>query len=121
PAGPAGGSEQPTLHILDVRLGKDLPETGDRIQGEPVWRADGRSFFYSRQQKLTADMSSTQQNDNPRDYLHVLGRAFDDDPPIVGRGVSDAAFSLTPTESPYVITVPGSRYAIAFVSAGDDP
>ena len=116
----AGGSEQRTLHIFDVRLGKDLPETGDRIQGEPVWRADGRSFFYSRQQKLTADMSSTQQNDNPRDYLHVLGRAFDDDPPIVGRGVSDEAFSLAPTEFADVMTAPRSRYAIAFVFAGTD-
>ena len=116
----AGGSEQRTLHILDVRLGRDLPETGDRIRGNPVWRADGRSFFYSRQQKLTADMSSTQENDNPRDYLHVLGRAFDDDPPIVGRGVSDEAFSLAPTEFADVMTAPRSRYAIAFVFAGTD-
>ena len=117
----AGGSEQSTVHILDVRAGKDLPETADRVQADPAWRADGRSFFYKRSQKLTADMPAAQKWNNPRDYIHVLGRAFDDDPPIVGRGVSDAAFSLTPTESPYVITVPGSRYAIAFVSAGDDP
>src|SRR6185437_11374637 len=94
--------------------------TADRVQADPAWRADGRSFFYKRSQKLTADMPAAQKWNNPRDYIHVLGRAFDDDPPIVGRGVSDAAFSLTPTESPYVITVPGSRYAIAFVSAGDD-
>ena len=115
----AGGSEQSTLHILDVQARKDLPETADRADN-PVWRADGRSFFYRRAQKMTAGMSAGQKWNNPRDYIHVLGRAFDDDPPIVGRDVSDAAFSLTPIESPYVITVPGSRYAIAFVSAGDD-
>lgn len=115
----AGGSQQSTLHILDVQARKDLPETADRADN-PVWRADGRSFFYRRAQKMTAGTPAGQEWNNPRDYIHVLGRAFDDDPPIVGRGVSDAAFSLTPTERPYVMTAPSSRYAIAFVSAGTD-
>jgi prolyl oligopeptidase len=116
----AGGSEQSTLHILDVQAGKDLPETADRVQDDPVWRADSRSFFYPRAQKLTADKPPAERWNNPRVYVHVLGRAFDDDPPIVGRGVSDPAISLAPTEIPRVMTVPGSRYAIAFVFAGAD-
>jgi prolyl oligopeptidase len=116
----AGGSEQSTLHILDVEAGRDLPETADRAD-DPVWRADGRSFFYWRAQKLRADMPAAQKWNNPRDYIHVLGRAFDDDPPIVGRGVSDAAFALTPTERPYVMTAPSSHYAIALIYAGTDP
>ena len=108
------------LHVFDVQAGKDLPETADRDPDDPVWRTDSRSFFYRRQQKLTADMPPTEKNNNPREYLHVLGRAFDDDPPIVGRGVSDAEISLAPTEFPTVMTVPRSRYAIAFVFAGTD-
>ncbi|MFI5229076.1 MAG: prolyl oligopeptidase family serine peptidase [Gemmatimonadales bacterium] len=116
----AGGSEQSTLHILDVKTGKDLPETAERVQADPVWRADGRSFFYTRSQKVTADMPGAQQWNGPRDFIHVLGRAFDDDPPIVGRGVSDEAFSLAPAEFADVMTAPRSRYAIAFVFAGTD-
>jgi prolyl oligopeptidase len=117
----AGGSEQNTLHILDTQESKDLPETADRAQSEDsVWLPDSRSFFYSRKQKMTADKPPTQKNNNPHDYLHVVGRAFDDDPPIFGRGVSDAAITLAPTEIPSVTTVPGSRYSIAFVFAGTD-
>jgi prolyl oligopeptidase len=103
-----------------VEARKDLPETAERVQDDPVWRADSRSFFYPRAHKLTADMPPTEKWNNPRDYIHVIGRAFDDDPPIVGHGVSGAAIPLAPAEIPRVMTVPDSRYAIAFVFAGTD-
>ncbi|MEO6967329.1 MAG: prolyl oligopeptidase family serine peptidase [Rhodanobacteraceae bacterium] len=117
----AGGSEETVLHILDVQAGKDLPETADRADGGPHWRADSKSFFYSRQQKLESGMPKTAKYQNERAYLHTMGHSFDEDPPILGRGVSDTAFAMTPDEFPEIVTSPNSHYAIAMVSPGTDP
>jgi len=116
----AGGSEESVLHIYDAQAGRDLPETADRADGSLGWRADSRSFFYQRGQKIEPGMPTTAKFENGRVYLHVLGRAFDDDPPILGRDLSDA-IAMTPNEYPEIATAPGSHYAIAFVSTGTDP
>jgi prolyl oligopeptidase len=119
----AGGSEESVLHVLDVKAGKDLVETADRIDGDvtaPFWRADSRSFFYSRDLKSAPGIPDAAKRQNKPVYLHALGRSFDADPPIVGRGVSDAAFVLTPDELPEIVTAPGSRYAVAIISSGTD-
>ena len=117
----AGGSEESLLHIYDVRSGKDLAEIADRAYGDPpFWRADSRSFFYPRGQKLEPGMPKTAKLENARVYLHVIGRSFEDDPPILGRGLGDAV-AMTPIEFPEIYAAPGSRYAIAFISPGTDP
>jgi len=74
----AGGSEEGVLHIYDAQAGKDLPETANRAGGDSFWRADSRSFFYPRGQKMEPGMPKTAEDENGRTYLHVLGRAFDD-------------------------------------------
>ena len=118
----AGGSFESVLHILDVNAGRDLPETADGSYGDaPYWRADDKSFFYSRWQKLAPGMPSTAKRENGRAYLHVLGHSFDNDRPIMGRGVRNAAITMAPVEIPEVVTLPGSNYAIAFVWQGTDP
>ena len=117
----AGGSEDGTWHIFDTRTGKNLPETADRAgNSEPAWLADGRSFFYIREQKLTGDMPATAKYENASVYLHVVGRSFDLDPAVVGHGLSDAALPLTASEYPYVLTLPGSDYAVVLVSPGTE-
>lgn len=118
----AGGSLESVLHILDVNAGKDLPETADGSYGDaPYWRADDKSFFYSRWQKLAPGTPSTAKFENGRVYLHVLGQSFDNDQPILGRGVRNAAITLAPVEMPEVVTSPDSNYAIVFVWQGTDP
>ncbi len=120
----AGGSEESVLHVYDVEARKDLPETADRIDGDiqpPSWLSDSRSFFYSRDQKVAADMPASAKKENKRVYLHTLGRSFDADPPVIGRGVSDAAIAMTKVEIAEIVTRPGSRYAVAYVSPGTDP
>ena len=114
----AGGDGQPVLHVYDVRACNDLPETADRNFGDPQWRNDNVSFFYARGQK--ADRRTTARLKNERVYLHVLGRTFDDDPPILGHGISDATVAITPDEPPEIVTAPGSHYAIARIQRGND-
>jgi prolyl oligopeptidase len=117
----AGGSEESVLHIYDVQAGKDLPETADRAYGYPsFWRADSRSFFYRRTQKIESGMPKTAKYANGRVYLHRLGHEFDDDPPILGLGVSAPSIALTPMDWLEIVTAPGSRYAIAMISPGTE-
>src|SRR6185437_12882599 len=117
----AGGSEEPVLHILDTLTGKELPETADRVYLDPAfWRPGSRSFFYTRGQQLAKDMPASAKLQNMRVYLHVLGHPFDDDPAVLGRGLSDAAIALAAVEFPEVVTAPGSQYAIAMLSPGTD-
>ncbi|MDQ2929808.1 MAG: prolyl oligopeptidase family serine peptidase [Gemmatimonadota bacterium] len=116
----AGGSGESVLHVLDAQAGRDLAETADRALSDPYWRADVKSFFYTREQKLAPGMPKPAEEENSRVYLHVIGRAFDNDPPILGRGVSDASIAMTPVEAAEVVTRPGSRFAVAFVVPGTD-
>jgi prolyl oligopeptidase len=117
----AGGSEESVLHVFDVAAGKDLTGTADRARFDPPFWRDGKSFFYARLQKLAQDMPETAKLENSRVYLHALGHRFDDDPPILGRGGSDAMIALALDEYPEIVTAPGSRYAIAIVSPGTEP
>ena len=44
-----GGSEKTTLHVVDARTGRLLPDVIERaIAIAPSWRDDGRSFYYFR-------------------------------------------------------------------------
>lgn len=118
----AGGSEHGVLYVLDVTSNKNLAETDDHTSsGPPFWLADSRAFFHTRRQKFEPGMPQTAKYQNARAGLHLLGHSYDDDTPLIGRGVSDASVALTPTEFPEIATVPGSRYAVAFVSPGSDP
>lgn len=117
----AGGSEQSVLHILDTRAGKDLAEIADRAGlSEPSWRTDSRSFFYTREQKLTADMPATAKYENARVFLHIVGQSFDIDSVVVGRGVSETTLPIVASEYPFVLALPGSDFAIALVSPGTE-
>ena len=54
----ASGSEQTTLKVYDLLLGRDLPVSIDRIEAEyalPYWLPDGKSFGYSRLRQIPAD------------------------------------------------------------------
>ncbi len=42
------GSEFYTIHVRDLETGQDLPDTVPDMEGQPVWSADGRSFYYIR-------------------------------------------------------------------------
>lgn len=112
-----GGSKQALLHILETRTGENLDEIADREgTSAPFWRADSRSFSYTREQKITADMLATAKKENARVYLHIVGQSFDMDPVVVGRGINDATLPLAATEYPYALTLHGSNYAVALIS-----
>ena len=116
-----GGSENSVIHILDTESGKESPETIDRCEDAgPSWRADGKSFFYRREEKLAPGANETDRYLNSRALLHVVGTDPGKDVPIIGTGVAGSP-ALTPASLPFVVVIPGSRYALAVISPGAIP
>lgn len=113
-----GGSEDATIHILEVDTGRELPETIDRgMLGAISWRTDNRSFFYNRLQKLGLGQPATDYEQKSIDYLHVLGTDMDKDAPVFGFGLSPRA-EIAATDLPFLLTTANSRWAIGYVAHG---
>jgi len=113
-----GGSENSTIRVVETATGRLLPDAITRTQyASPAWREDSRSFYYSRLQELAANAPPTAIYENERVYLHVLGSDAEQDPRIFGPGVSP---SIEIPRAGFVgmATTPGSKYALAFYSAG---
>ncbi len=110
-----GGSENSTIHILDVATGKTLDAPIDRTRfGGPSWLPDGRSFFYSRLPK-TPDGQPTELQSVV--YRHRLGTSPDEDKPVFGYNVSPKA-AVAPSDISFVGAALASPYALGVVEHG---
>jgi prolyl oligopeptidase len=113
-----GGSENDTIRVVETATGRVLPDTISRTQyGNPAWRSDGASFYYSRLQLPAPGAPPTAIYENQHVYLHVLGTDPEHDTAVFGPGV-DAATAVPADGFNGVGTVPGQPYLIAFHSAG---
>ena len=119
-----GGSEASVLRVLDVASGKGLAESIDRAHDSTItWRADNRSFFYFKFNKVAPDTPASETEFNARTYLHVVGRGADGeaDALVFGRGVSKLA--VPEGQVTYVLGAPQSNWAVAVANhnADDNP
>jgi prolyl oligopeptidase len=84
-----GGSEESVLHVLQAATGKVLPDSIDRAEfASPSWLPDGKSFFYTRAQKLAADAPPTAKYQRLKVYRHTLGGDPDTEPLVFGFGAN---------------------------------
>ncbi|MDQ2735814.1 MAG: hypothetical protein M3Y55_12710, partial [Pseudomonadota bacterium] len=116
-----GGSEASVLRVLDLASGKDLAESIARAHDSRItWRADNRSFFYFKFNKVTPDTPPSQTEFNARTYLHVVGLGADGetDTLVFGRGVSELA--VPEGQVTYVLGAPQSSWAVAVANHNDD-
>ena len=113
-----GGSEDATIHVVDVATGHEFPETIDRGWfGNPQWLLDGRGFYHNRMQKMLPGMPPTERELKSKVYLHMLGTDPEKDRTIFGYEVSPRV-KVAPTDIPFVITQPGSPYAFGGLAHG---
>ncbi len=84
-----GGSEQGTLHFIEVDTGKELSDTIPRVQyptggGSVAWTADGSGVFYTRYphqgERAEADLNFYQQV-----WFHRLGTPVAEDKLEIGQ------------------------------------
>ena len=110
-----GGSEEASLHLLDLRTGKPLPEVIDRgRQAVPSWSPTGDVVFYTRMKARYADAA-----DRFRDMMVLAHRPGDDigrDRPVAtGVGlVSQYGREAWVT----IVGQPGADYLLAQSSSG---
>src|SRR5205823_2038646 len=114
-----GGSEDATIHIVDVATGRETGEMIDRgWWGYPAWLPDGsRSFFHNRMQKMLPGMPATEREQKSKVYLHVVGTDPETDRLVFGYEVSPRV-KIVPTDLPFVWTQVGSPYAFGMVAHG---
>jgi prolyl oligopeptidase len=113
----AAGSEDAVLHVFDTGTGRETGDVIDRAQfGSPAWMPDGRSLFYNRLQKTTPNSAPTDRYLNSRTYLHILGADPEKDKLVFGVGVSTV--KVDPTDIPFVLTSPGTPYALGIIAHG---
>jgi prolyl oligopeptidase len=80
------GSEMSTLHILETKTGKLLPDTIERTRAASIaWKIDNSGFYYTRYPKK-GDVPEGQEMYNRHVFYHELGSDPATDPPIFGEG-----------------------------------
>jgi prolyl oligopeptidase len=113
-----GGSEESVMRIIDTTTGNTLPERIDRVEyGSPAWSANSKTFFYNRFAKLAPGAPETAKYLNSGLWHHAVGTLVVRDLPILSVGLNPTV-SLTPVDSPFMLTAPGSGWAIAVISHG---
>ncbi len=114
----AGGSENSVMEVIETATGKELPDRIDRAQfGAISWRKDGKSFYYTRLQKLSPDAPPTDKYLKIRVYLHTLGSNPDDEPAVFGFGVS-GSIAVQPADASFVLQSTASPWAVAVIAHG---
>ncbi len=85
------GSEMSTLHIIETKTGRILPDTIERTRAASVaWKLDNSGFYYTRYPKK-GDVPGGQEMYNRHVYYHELtndpeDHPEDSDPLIFGQG-----------------------------------
>jgi len=84
------GSEDGTLHIIDVASGKERPDIITRVSyptggGSLAWRADSKGFWYTRYPG--PERPAQEQHFFQRLYFHVLGQDPLADSLVLGNGL----------------------------------
>ena len=112
------GNEDASLYVIDTATRKLIGEPIDRARFPRVsWRPDGRSFFYMRLQERKPGMPATEKYQNGRVWLHGVGTPESADVAVAGMDLSPR-MAVRRADLPFVIAIPGSRYAVAVVANG---
>ena len=82
----SSGSEMSTLHIVETRTGKLLPDTIERTNAASIaWSLDSSGFYYTRYPKK-GDVPEGQERYNRHVFYHELGADPETDQKIFGEG-----------------------------------
>ena len=111
-----GGNEATTIHILDVKTGKDLSDVlpdagGGATPADLVWDSDDMGLTYVRL-PLSGSVPDSESQFFAALYHHKLGHPFKDDKLVFGKNLSKVAeYTFIASED--------ARHAAMFVHFGD--
>jgi prolyl oligopeptidase len=109
------GSEELTLHVVEVESGRLLPDTIAHVDMTPRnWAPDGSGFFYNR----LSPGDGAEKYNNTAVWFHRLGTDPASDTMVFKAGLPGV--EARATDGPTVQVVSGSDYALAmFFQVGD--
>ena len=111
-----GGNELASLYLIETATGKRIGEPIERARySRPQWLPDSSGFFYTRGPEVADGAPTSEIFRNRRAYLHIVGRSASDDIEVLRPG-GNGRVPIRPTDSPTIIVMPGSRYAVAMVT-----
>jgi prolyl oligopeptidase len=112
-----GGSEEASIHVIDVATHKQQIKPIDRAHySEASWLPDDSGFFYLRQRELPPGTPETEKYKNQTAYFHPMtGRGAD--MPVLTAG-SAQNLKIAAEEFPIVASVPSSPLIIAIPGNG---
>jgi prolyl oligopeptidase len=105
------GNEQSTLHVLDVAIGRALPDVIERTRACSIaWLPDASGFYYTRY-PAPGSVPAGEENYHRHVYLHRLG----DDPAADAKVFGDGR---PPEDWPSVALSPDGRWLVVTESQG---
>lgn len=115
-----GGTMNTVLHVVDTRTGTD---DGEGMEVGPFagvyWRPDDRSFFYQRMPSADPGAPTSGTGTGSIEvYLHVVGTAASGDRAVLDPGALPGVHVDPAADVPYVITTPGSAWALGLLQHG---
>ena len=109
----AGGSEDASLHFMDIASGKELGEPIPRVgEGGAHWAPDSRHAVYTQMRPRESGAPETEKYLDSTAFVIEAGRPEATARPVFGRLV-DRALQLDRLDFGEVFFAPGSRYMIA--------
>jgi prolyl oligopeptidase len=116
-----GGSGNGEMRVIETATGRDLGERIDRAGfGAGEWLPDGKSFLYTRLQKLPEGAPPADLSKKSRVYWHVLGTNPDNDKAVFGYEVNPN-IKMETTPFPFAYVPRGSKYVFVLVNTGVSP
>ena len=105
----ADGSEDSTLHVLNVDTGVQAPERiANTEDASPSWLPDGSGFFYNQ---LTGAVATPERYLDSKLRFHRMGTDPAADPVVMTRGL-DPAVAYDRIQMPLVVVPQGSDRAV---------
>jgi prolyl oligopeptidase len=109
----AGGSEDASLVVLDVRTGQQVGEAVTRVpSGGVSWLPDSRTIAFNRLRQLTAEDAATEQYLDSAVHLLKVGEAADRARAVFGPTVN-RDLGLRRLDNARLLFTPGSPWVVA--------
>lgn len=113
----AAGSEDATLHVIDVTTGRLVGRPVTRAQfGGVSWSPDGKWLVFNRLQPLGKGMPGIERYQRSRVMKLVLGKAVPEAKPVFGLGTPGV--EIAPVHIPFVSISDDGRWAFGLVTNG---
>ncbi|HEY9066603.1 MAG TPA: prolyl oligopeptidase family serine peptidase [Burkholderiaceae bacterium] len=115
-----GGSEEASIHVIDVATRRQLIKPIDRAHySEASWLPDDSGFFYMRQRELPKGTPETEKYKNQSAFFHSMkGRGSDT---LLFTAGKPSSIKIAAEEFPMVASVTGTPYVIAVPGNGVQP